>query len=84
MPLFGTRDSCSIKNEPDKAPDDYITINKAFVAEMSMINHEINSKLQGQLVPRFKIPKPDIVFQLTRFKERMSGKKGQSTDVSLI
>jgi len=49
--------------------EDYMNINKKFVQEMSSINHELNSYYKcSARVPRFKVPKPDLVFQLTRYK----------------
>ncbi len=55
--------------------DDYLTLNKQFIREMSSINHEINSHYNCLArVPRFKVPKPDLVFQLTRYKIHMQSK----------
>jgi len=57
-----------------KELENHISVNKAFVKEMSNINHEINTKLSDYLSPRFRIPKPEIVFQIAKIKEKSSSR----------
>ena len=53
----------------------YLDINRKFISEMSCINHDIYSNIACQShVPRFKIPKPELVFQLTVCKEKARSK----------
>eukprot|EP01022_Parablepharisma_sp_SALTPOND_P022934 TRINITY_DN470_c1_g1_i1.p1 TRINITY_DN470_c1_g1~~TRINITY_DN470_c1_g1_i1.p1 ORF type:complete len:3177 (-),score=433.80 TRINITY_DN470_c1_g1_i1:1470-10295(-) len=54
---------------------DFIDINKKFIKEMSHINHEINSQYTCLAhVPRFKVPKPELVFQLTKYKAHIQSR----------
>eukprot|EP01022_Parablepharisma_sp_SALTPOND_P014595 TRINITY_DN19_c0_g2_i1.p1 TRINITY_DN19_c0_g2~~TRINITY_DN19_c0_g2_i1.p1 ORF type:complete len:1712 (-),score=189.33 TRINITY_DN19_c0_g2_i1:9524-14659(-) len=52
-----------------KRTGNYMEVNKRFVHEMSTINHELNSQhKRSARVPRIKVPKPELVFQLTKYK----------------
>eukprot|EP01022_Parablepharisma_sp_SALTPOND_P032419 TRINITY_DN843_c0_g1_i3.p2 TRINITY_DN843_c0_g1~~TRINITY_DN843_c0_g1_i3.p2 ORF type:complete len:728 (+),score=77.75 TRINITY_DN843_c0_g1_i3:3740-5923(+) len=86
MPLMSARESYSTRAQSkfEVSPEDHISLNKKFVSAMSSINHELNAKLGEQVVPRFKVPKPELVFQLTRFKEKLNSKKGRSSEVSFV
>ena len=56
-------------NEKPNEAIDFIEMNKHFVKEMSNINSEINSEYNCLMeVPRLKIPKPELVIRLTKYK----------------
>ena len=53
----------------------HMDLNKQFIKEMSTINHEINSPYSCQThLPRFRIPKPELVYQLAIYKNQSNSK----------
>ncbi len=64
--------------EITREASDYVELNKKFISEMSNINHAINTRITSAPteVPRFKIPKPEHVFQFARCKERLTRGSG--------
>ena len=49
-----------------------LNVNKQFVKELSAINHEINSSMDHPSVPRFKVPKLELVYKLASLKVQAS------------
>lgn len=63
-------------NNRQKEENNHIDINKQFIIEMSDINHEINKLCEQQEgIPRMKIPKPELVFKMAKYKNHLKKKR---------